>query len=387
VGNLPAWIQYTFDKEYTLHELWVWNANSEIESIMGFGVKDVTIEYSTDGTTWTALENVPEFAQGTGVATYTANTIVPFGGIVAKSVRLTVNAAYGMTGVVGLSEVRFFYVPTQAFGPDPADDAADVSVEAELNWRPGRGMTSHTVYIDVDEAAVAGGTAAAHVVTDHRYAPDSLDFATKYFWRVDETGDSGTYAGAVWSFTTEEFAVVEDFESYDDDIEAGTAVYQTWIDGLTNKTGSYVGYENSRNGTFGETVIVHGGRQSMPMSYDNTKSPYCSEAERTFDSAWNWTARGADTLALYFQGAATNSSEPLYVTIKDGSKSATVRHSNAAATTVAEWQQWKIPLSEFAAAGVKGTAVKAMVIGVGSKTAGGTGIVYIDDIGYGRPLP
>jgi hypothetical protein len=383
VGNLPAWIQYTFDKEYTLHELWVWNANSEIESIMGFGVKNVTIEYSTDGTTWTALENVPEFAQGTGVATYTANTIVPFGGIVAKSVRLTVNAAYGMTGVVGLSEVRFFYVPTQAFGPDPADGTADVGVETELNWRPGRGMTSHTVYIDADEAAVAGGTATAHTVTEHSYAPASLDCATKYFWRVDETAEAGTYTGNVWSFTTEEFAPVDDFESYND---SDRCLYDTWTDGLTNGTGSYVGYENSKNGTFGETVIVHGGRQSMPLSYDNTKPPYYSETVREFSSARDWTAHGADTLCLYFRGVATNSPEPLYVTIRDSSKSATVTHPNATATTVAEWQQWMIPLSEFTSAGVKATAVKAMAIGVGNKTAAGTGIVYIDDIGCGRSL-
>jgi hypothetical protein len=36
------------------------------------------------------------------------------------------------------------------------------------------------------------------------------------------------------------------------------------------------------------------------------------------------------------------------------------------------------------------TAVKSIVIGVGNKTsptAGGTGVIYIDDIGYGRPLP
>jgi hypothetical protein len=34
--------------------------------------------------------------------------------------------------------------------------------------------------------------------------------------------------------------------------------------------------------------------------------------------------------------------------------------------------------------------VKKMSIGAGNKaapTAGGTGIVYIDDIGYGQPLP
>ncbi|MEN6425215.1 MAG: discoidin domain-containing protein [Phycisphaerales bacterium] len=390
VGNLPAWIQYTFDKEYTLHEMWVWNGNSEIEAFMGFGAKDVTVEYSADGQNWTALENVPEFGRGAGTATYTANTVIGFGGVRAKYVRLTINATYGVTGIVALSEVRFFYVPVQAFKPAPADGATGVSVDTNVDWRPGRGATSHTVYIDTDKAAVAGGTAAPHTVTDHGYTPSSLDFSTQYFWKVDEASDAGAHAGDTWSFTTEEFAAVDDFEDYTDDIEAETTLWHAWIDGVTNGTGSYVGYETAVGGTFCETFIVHGGRQSMPVTYDNTKSPYYSEVERAFGSAQNWTAHGADTLSLYFQGVATNSPESLYVTVKDSSKSKTIAHSDAAAATVEEWQQWKIPLSELTAAGVKVTAVKALAIGVGNSVApaaGGTGKVYIDDIGYGRSHP
>ena len=52
------------------------------------------------------------------------------------------------------------------------------------------------------------------------------------------------------------------------------------------------------------------------------------------------------------------------------------------------WQQWKIPLSEFTSAGVKMNAVKSMMIGVGNRTSpvkGGTGTLFIDDIGFGRP--
>jgi len=391
LASLPVSIEYTFDQEYKLHELWVWNANSEIEVFMGFGAKDVTIEYSTDGETWTQLENVPEFAQGTGTTTYTANTVVNFGGVTAKYVRLTIDTAYGGTGIVGLSEVRFFYVPVQAFGPDPADGATGVSVEAELNWRPGREATSHAACIDTDSAAVAAGTAAIHTVSDHSYTPSDLTFATEYFWKVDETGDAGTYEGSVWSFTTEEFATIDDFESYDDDIEAETTIWHAWIDGVTNGSGSYVGYETAKNGTFAETVVVYAGSQSMPLTYDNTKSPYYSEVERTFDSAQDWTAHGADTLSLYIQGVDTNSSESVYVTVKDNSnKSKTVMHPDAAATKIAEWQQWKIPLAEFTAAGVKATAVKTLVIGVGNRaspTTGGTGVVYFDSIGYGCPLP
>ena len=54
-------------------------------------------------------------------------------------------------------------------------------------------------------------------MTDHSYTPADLMLATEYFWKVDEVGDAGTYPGDVWSFTTEEYAVVEDFESYNDD--------------------------------------------------------------------------------------------------------------------------------------------------------------------------
>jgi hypothetical protein len=52
------------------------------------------------------------------------------------------------------------------------------------------------------------------------------------------------------------------------------------------------------------------------------------------------------------------------------------------------WQAWTIPLSEFTSAGVKMTAVKSLTVGVGNKAApkaGGTGTMYIDDIGFGHP--
>ncbi|MBP7051751.1 MAG: Ig-like domain-containing protein [Phycisphaerae bacterium] len=382
-GGTPAWIQYTFDKAYKLHELWVWNSNFDLEPSMGLGARNVVIEWSTDGETWTAFENSPEFAQGTGYADYLANTVVDLGEVTARHVKLTITSTWGDTGMVSLSEVRFYYKPLQAFGPDPEDGATEVGVEPTLNWRPGREATSHIVYLSEDATTVAEGTAAARTVTDHGYAPSSLNLATEYFWRVDEVGDSGTYAGNVWSFTTEAYVVVDDFESYNDDDHR---LYDLWIDGVTNGTGSYVGYENANHGTFGETVVVHGGSQSMPVSYNNAKLPYYSEVERTFDSAQNWTAHGADALRLYFQGVATNSSQPLYVTVKDNSRSQTVAHSNAAATTATEWQEWTIPLSEFSSANVRLTAVKALAIGVGNKsapTAGGTGIVYIDDIAIG----
>jgi hypothetical protein len=118
-GNelLGAWIQYEFDKVYKLHEMWVWNSNQVFEALFGFGLKGVTVEYSANGTEWTALSDVPEFAKAPGMAGYAHNTTVDFGGAVAQYVRLTVNSNWG--GILpqySLSEVRFFHIPVSAIG-------------------------------------------------------------------------------------------------------------------------------------------------------------------------------------------------------------------------------------------------------------------------------
>jgi hypothetical protein len=110
----PHWIQYEFDKVYTLHELWVWNFNSILEPLIGFGAKTVKIEHSPDGTTWTPLANVPEFAKAPGKPGYTANTIVSFAGVPAKFVKLTIEKNWGVAPQTGLSEARFFCIQNAA---------------------------------------------------------------------------------------------------------------------------------------------------------------------------------------------------------------------------------------------------------------------------------
>jgi regulation of enolase protein 1 (concanavalin A-like superfamily) len=293
----PVWIQYQFDNVYKLFELWVWNYNSEFEPVLGYSFKDVTIEYSLDGKTWTLLKDA-QFAQGTALPGYAHNTTVDLGGVMAQYVKLTPKSNWSMVGLkqYGLSEVRFFYVPVQARVPQPEQNAVDIGVDSTLDWRPGREATSHQVVFGSDRAAVADGTATAKTVTGHGFAPGELDFGTMYYWKVDEVGAT-TYPGALWSFTTQEYAAVDDFESYGD--AEGSRIYETWVDGWTNNTGSVVGYLQS---PFAETTVVHGGKQAMPFEYNNVKAPYYSETERTFDTPQNWTTNGADSLALYFQG-------------------------------------------------------------------------------------
>ena len=131
---LPNWIQYEFDATYKLDKLMVWNSNQMIESFIGFGAKDVTVEYSVDGVTWTTLAGVPQFSQATGTVGYAANTTVDFAGAMAKYVKLTINKSWGgVTATTGLAEVRFSYIPVQARAPQPANAATGVSLNTDLN--------------------------------------------------------------------------------------------------------------------------------------------------------------------------------------------------------------------------------------------------------------
>ena len=124
------------------------------------------------------------------------------------------------------------------------------------------------------------------------YMPaEALGWGTgPYYWRIDEVQANGTITtGPVWSFSVANFLIVDDMESYTD--EVGSRIYEVWIDGWTNDTGSVVG---NLTAPFAERTIVHGGKQAMPMDYNNAKTPFYSEAEQTLPPLQDWTANGVD---------------------------------------------------------------------------------------------
>ncbi|MBM4026884.1 MAG: hypothetical protein FJ280_16010 [Planctomycetes bacterium] len=374
-GILPNWIQYEFDQAYALHDMQVWNFN-QVSAVIGFGAKTVTIEHSLDGVTWTRLANVPQFAEAPGLPGYAANTTVPLGGIVAKYVKLTIEATWSGLVVTGLSEVRFSSAPMQARAPQPAPGATGVGVDSSLDWRPGRDATSHVVYLGTDRNAVTGGTAAARTVTEHGYVPETLSLGTTYYWRVDEVG-TRTFAGETWSFTTQEYVIVEDFESYTD--KAGKEIYMTWLDGFDNpaRNGAVVGLDVAVNGTFGDTTTFHGGKQSMPFAYDNSKAPL-SETTRTFDEPQDWTGAGITTLVLFFCGDPANTATELYIKINNSR----IAYAGAAGNlTRRRWNQWNIDLTGLPAATLR--SVRTLTLGV----TGGTGKFLFDDLRLYRVAP
>jgi hypothetical protein len=379
----PIWIQYEFDSPYKLYQMWVWNQNQLSEPDNGVGAQQVTIETSIDGITWTALEGVPEFAQGLGEETYVHNTTVDFGGVLAKFVKLNIISNWGGLKQAGLSEVRFFYVPVKAYGPTPVSGTTGVAVDKVLNWRPGRTAASHEVYLGTDPNALA----KVGTVTEHRYglSPASVEYDRTYYWKVNEVNAADTWEGDVWSFSTPGYVVVDDFESYDDTCNR---IFYKWADGYGvsspecggspiagNGSGSTVGNVSA---PYAERTVVHGGRQSMPMAFDNAGASSYSEATRTFEVPQDWMKGGIKTLVLYFHGAEDNAAGQMYVKINN---TKVVYNGTANVLTIPLWRQWNIDL---ASVGGNLRSVISLAIGV---SGSGKGVVYVDDILLYRSAP
>jgi hypothetical protein len=225
------------------------------------------------------------------------------------------------------------------------------------------------VYFGADQQAVANGAAPAQTTAETSFNPGALLLATTYSWRVDEVNETenpALWAGAVWNFTTSESLVVEDFEGYTDD--EGRRIYQTWIDGWdVPANGSQVGYGQA---PFAERNTVHGGRQAMPMAFDNATAAY-SEAAYAFDGPQDWTAHGVKNLSLYFRGPTENTVGQMYLKI-NGTK---VAYAGAADDLKAgQWMPWSVDLTSL---GLDLKKVTTLCIGI--EGAGATGMLFVDD--------
>jgi len=259
---------------------------------------------------------------------------------------------------------------------DPVNDAVDVSQTPILTWAPGLGAT-HEVYFGTDPASLE--LKGSGNLGSESYEPGQLGWNTTYYWRVDEANNANAdspWTGPLWSFTTANFMVVDDMESYNDLDETepeSNRIYLAWADGFDNPAinGSIVGHTDP---PFAEQTIVHGGNQSMPMFYDNSVGK--SEATLTLTSNRDWTVNGINTLTIWFRGVADNAAETLYVALNDN---AVVNHDDPDAATIDNWTRWNIDLQAFTEQGVNLANVNSITLGLSSVT-GGAGMMYFDDI-------
>ncbi len=280
----------------------------------------------------------------------------------------------------------------------PANGAVDVKQTQILTWSPSEAAASHEVYFGTDKEVVRDADTGSPEYKGTRtlgaesYDPGKLKWDSTYYWRIDEVNDvnpDSPWVGPVWSFTTANFLIVDDFEDYD---AGDNQIWYAWKDGLGygtsgtdlyypgNGSGSAVGDENTPSYT--EETIVHGGSQAMPLFYDNNKQGFFkySEAELTLIYPRDWTENGVNRLTIWFRGDSANAVETLYVAL---SGSAVVNNDNPNAALITDWTQWNIDLQAFADQGVGLTNVNTIALGLGNKKnplAGGSGTMYFDDI-------
>ncbi len=271
----------------------------------------------------------------------------------------------------------------------------EVSQTPILTWSPGVFGASHQVYFGTDKDAVKNADTGSPEYKGTRdlgaesFDPGKLEWDVTYYWRIDEANNANAdspWIGPLWSFTTADFLIVDDFESYNDLDPAdpdSNRIFYAWIDGYDDPAnGSLVGYETP---PFAEQRIVHGGNQSMPLFYDNSVG--YSEATLTLTHPRDWTENGVSTLSIWFRGNSDNAAETLYVALNGN---AIVTNDNPDAAQITTWTQWNIDLQAFADQGVDLANVDTIAIGLGDKknpVAGGSGTIYIDDIRLYRPAP
>jgi len=258
------------------------------------------------------------------------------------------------------------------------------------------------VYLSTDEQGVMNGTVTATTVTEAGYDAGTLELGTTYHWRVDQVNADeipAIWEGNTWSFTTAEYLVVDNFESYnglDFSDPLSNRIYLVWKDGIGygtqdsppysagNGTGSIMGHDAP---PFVELEIIHDGSQSMPYFYNNSglagKANY-SEVEVDISALGigsDFTRAGVKTLTLYFFGDPGNSAgEQMYLKING----VEVLYDGASSNlTHGIWQPWNIDLSSLV--GVDLQNVTEIIIGF--KNGGGSGVVYFDNIRLNPAAP
>jgi hypothetical protein len=286
-------------------------------------------------------------------------------------------------------------LPVRASRSKPSNGAVNVKQIQILSWSPGDYAASHEVYFGSDEEAVRNADTASPEYKGSRnlgsesYDPGKLEWDTTYYWRIDEVNNvnpDSPWAGNLWSFTTADFLIVDDFESYNDidpPDPGSNRIFEAWLDGYDDPTnGALVGNDFP---PYAEQIIVHSGIQSMPYFYDNSVGN--SEATHTLTYPRDWTENSVSTLTIWFRGISDNAAETLYVALNG---SAVVTHDNPNAAQIEEWTQWNIDLQAFADQGVNLTNVNTIALGLGNRNnpvAGGSGTMYFDDIRLYPPPP
>ncbi len=290
-----------------------------------------------------------------------------------------------------------FEVEGRAKNPYPPHRAVDVSPLAELSWTAGVDANSHDVYFGTnwDEVNDATTSSAGIYQTttsggNTGYEPWYYDFAPEfkqtYYWRIDEV-NAATIKGHVWSFTTADYIVVDDFDSYANNAE----LWAVWDDYWVNGSDAEIFLETDSNFT----------RDGNSMRYEYTNSTFTGgkyigaqvDADPIdLECGRDWTITGAKALVLYFLGdpctviSDVGAVRPWLELEDTSANTGWVMYPDPNHVNEPSWHEWNIDLSIFDACGVTLSNIERLTIGIGGSRVGQkskastTNRLWIDDI-------
>ena len=262
-----------------------------------------------------------------------------------------------------------------ACNPIPVDGAKNVPTDAVLSFSPGQSAIKHIVHFDVDLTNI--GASAGDVIEPpqpqdaNTFDPCGLELGTTYYWRIDEVNDQNVRPGDIWSFTTKNHFIVDDFEQYNflpPNDPNHNWIYQTW-----KNTGVHLWTEQT-----------HGcGKKSMGFSYSYNRFSVYSETIRTFNPPQNWASIGAKVIELYFYGQSYNTVSQMYLVLNNGASETIVPYSGDANDVRMEtWLPWRIELDDLTDIDLGN--IESIAIGFyadpNNPSGDGNGTVYFDDI-------
>jgi hypothetical protein len=164
-----------------------------------------------------------------------------------------------------------------------------------------------------------------------------------------------------------------------------------WVK-IERKASNFSGYISADGKTWKQQGTTQTITMTDPVYIGLCVTSHAAGEQRTFqfDSISTTGGVTGQWQGAQIAGSQYNDPAGLYVVVEDSSgKNKVVPHPDPTAAATGTWTLWPIPLSEFTSAGVKMTKVKKLTIGVGDRSnpqPGGTGMLYIDGIGFGRPL-
>ncbi|MFI4910174.1 MAG: LamG-like jellyroll fold domain-containing protein [Sedimentisphaeraceae bacterium JB056] len=265
-----------------------------------------------------------------------------------------------------LSTFEFLKVEIEtASFPKPGNTTVVSGLTPTLEWIAGSSAVTHSVYFGTSADSLAYQTETSSL----SWTTPVLKPATTYYWRIDAVNSSSQdspWTGDVWSFTTSDYVVLEDFESYADE----AALETSWTISQDDPNN----LQSSDLASIDEDVY-NDGERGLKMVYDLASASDTSIASFV-PSYTNWQDNGIKSMSIYVLAPVSNDSVDVEVELSDGTNSSAVTYSGFADITDGLWNEMNIDLSLYN--GVDLTNIQNIsLIATGNA---GTGTIYIDDI-------